>query len=42
MKAKRLTSSQIKRIKAYSKKGLSERAVAKKVGVSRSSVNKHK
>lgn len=42
MKAKRLTASQIKKIKVLSAKGLSERAVAAKVGCSRSSVNAHK
>lgn len=40
--AKKITEAKIKKIRELAKKGLSERAIAKKVGCSRSSVNFHK
>jgi len=40
--AKKITEAKIRKIKELTKKGLSERAIAKKLGCSRSSVNSYK
>lgn len=40
-KAKKLTSSQVKRIFTLSEKGMTQSAIAKKVGCARSTVQNH-